>query len=104
MASAADASARVVDHVLENLTGVEAKWLGALKAPCHRLIALAQAGNVTDADFIAALETFQRELPGLFDKLDHAALASAMETAMAAGVVNGAVAGCLARRANGGKR
>jgi phage gp29-like protein len=104
VASAKDASARVVDHVLENLTGVEAKWLGALKAPCHRLIALAQAGNVTDADFIAALETFQRELPGLFDKLDHAALASAMETAMAAGVVNGAVQGALARRANGGKR
>ncbi len=104
VASAADASSRVVDHVLESLTGVQAKWLGGLKAPCHRLIALAQAKNVTDADFIAALEQFRRELPGLFDRMDHNELASAMENAMATGVVNGAVQGALARRANGGNR
>jgi phage gp29-like protein len=91
----------LTNTVLEELTGVQEKWLGGLKPVFHRLIALAESGNVTDEDFIQALEKAQKEMPELFHKLDTAALQDALEKAMGAAVVNGAVAGAMARRVRG---
>lgn len=95
--AAADATAKLVDNVLENLTGVEARWLGGLKPTFHRLIALAQSDRVSDADFVAALAKASKEMPELFAKMDADALADAFNTAMSTAVVNGAVAGALQR-------
>jgi phage gp29-like protein len=101
VASAAEATDQLANHVLEGLTGVSAKWLGGLKPTFHRLIALAQSKQVGDADFIQALESANKEMPELFHKLDPAALASAVEASLGAALVNGAVGSYLNR---GGRR
>ena len=88
----------IVNHALENLTGVEAKWLGSVKPFFHDLVALAQARRVTDEEFVAALKKAQGKIPELFGKMNHQALATAMEEAMSAAAVNGAVRGYLGRR------
>lgn len=94
---AKDATDSLVDNVLEGLTGVQARWLGGVKPFFARLVKLAQDDRISDADFVQALEAAQREIPELFDKLDHEALATAMENAMGAACVNGAVKGFLKR-------
>lgn len=99
--AAADASAKLTDTVLEQITGVEAKWLGGLKPTFHRLIALAQSDKVSDAEFVAALAKSSKELPELFAKMDADALEQSFYNAMSTAVVNGAVAGSLQR--GGGK-
>lgn len=96
---AKSAQEQLTDRVLEELTGVEPQWLGAVKPVFHRLIAAAKSGSVSDAEFVATLERAQREMPELFDRLDVEDLQSAMESAMGAAVVNGAVSGALKRKA-----
>jgi len=92
------ATEQLVNRVLEDLTGVEQKWLGGVKPFFRGLVATALSGKVTDAEFVAALERARKEMPELFSKLNHTALAKAMEEAMGAAVVNGAVRGELNRR------
>lgn len=101
LVQAKSAQEKLAETVLEDLTGVEAKWLAGAKPFFRRLIALAQSKHVTDADFVEALERAQRHIPDLFDKLDVKALQDAMERAMGAAAVNGAVEGFLKR--GGGK-
>jgi phage gp29-like protein len=91
------ATEKLSNNVLENLTGVEAKWLGGVKPYFRRLCATALSSQVTDAEFIATLEKARKEMPELFNKLDGKALAKAMEDAMGAAVVNGAVRGAMKR-------
>ncbi len=93
-----DATAKLVDNVLEDLTGVQAKWLGGLKPTFHRLIALAQSDRVSDSEFVSALAKAQKEMPELFAKMDADALAEAFNNSMSTAVVNGAMAGALQRR------
>ena len=88
---------KLVDHALEELTGVSARWLGALRPTFHHLIALAQSDKVTDADFVQALAKAQKQLPEIFGKLDHDALAEVIYNTSSAAVVNGAVRGYLRR-------
>lgn len=95
---AKDASSKLADNVLENLTGVEAKWLGGLKPFYQNLIQAAQSRSVTDAEFTRVLETSIRQHPELFKNFDTQVLQSAMEEAMGAAVVNGAVNGFMRRR------
>lgn len=92
------ATDRLVDNVLEDLTGVQAKWLGGVKPWFARLVEAAQNDRVSDAEFLAVLRRAQREIPELFGKLDHNALAGALERAMGAAAVNGAVEGSMKRR------
>ena len=92
------ATDKLVDHTLEQLTSVESKWLGGVKPFFHRLIALAQSGEVSDAEFVSALAKAQKEMPGLFDKLQPEHLAEALENAMSSAVVNGAVQGSIKRK------
>lgn len=92
------ATEQLVNRALEDLTGVQAKWLGAVKPHLRELIAKAKDGSVTDADFVKALEKFRKsEIPELFGKLDKAALARAIENTLSAAVVNGAVRGFVKR-------
>jgi len=95
---AKDATDQLADKVLENLTGVKAKWLGGVKPFFVGLIEAAQNDKLTDAQFIQALDAARKQIPELFDDLDHDALADAMEEAMGAAVVNGAVKGAMQRK------
>jgi phage gp29-like protein len=101
VARAKSAQEKLTDAVMEDLTGVEAKWLAGAKPFFRRLIALALSKNVTDGDFVEALERAQRQIPDLFDRLDVGAVQRAMEKAMGAAVVNGAVEGYLKRGGRG---
>lgn len=82
---------RLADAVLERLSGVAADWLRPVRPVFADLIAKAMDASVTDADFIKALEYASKAMPELFDKLDADTLARAMEEAMGAAAVNGAV-------------
>lgn len=82
---------RLADAVLERLSGVAADWLRPVRPVFSNLIAKALDTTITDADFIKALESAQKSMPELFEKLDADSLARAMEEAMGAAAVNGAV-------------
>jgi phage gp29-like protein len=94
----AGSDSQLVDHALADATGIAPRWLGAARPIFEELIAKAKSDTVTDADFIKAVAAAQKELPGVFDRLDHKALERVIEQTMAAGVVNGVVKGALARR------
>lgn len=93
---AADASKpltvdRLSSAVLEGLTGVAADWLAPVRPVFERLAALAMSKHVTDADFLAALEAAQRQMPELFDLLDSQALEEAMMNAISSAALAGSV-------------
>jgi phage gp29-like protein len=92
-----DATDRIVEAALEGLTGVEGRWLGGVKPFFRDLVAKAKDGSVSDGDFVKALERAQREMPELFSKLKGEAVAEALEEAMGAAVVTGAVRGFMKR-------
>lgn len=94
---AKDATDRLTEAVLEDLTGIEARWLGGVTPFFRELVAKAQDGDVSDEEFVAALERAQKKFPELRSSLDSRALAEALENAMGAAVVNGAVEGSLRR-------
>lgn len=91
------ATERLIENTLEELTGVQAKWLAGVKPFFRRLIAAAQDGSVSDEDFVRTVEAAHAQFPELFRELDHDALAEALEAAMGAAVVNGAVRGGMER-------
>jgi phage gp29-like protein len=93
-----EATTKLIDNTLENLTGVESKWLGGVRPFFHNLIALAQSDRVSDADFVQALAKAQKEMPDLFAKLKPEHLAEALSDAMSSAVVNGAVRASMDRR------
>lgn len=93
------ATDKLIDNVMENITGVQAKWLGGVRPFFEDLMSLAVDQNVSDADFREALVQAQRNIPDLFSRLDTAALSAALEESMGAACVNGAVAAELRRRA-----
>ena len=95
----APSDAAIVDRALENLTGVQAKWLGGVAPYFLNLVARAKSEHVTDAEFIAALAKAQKEIPELFHRIDHQALATAIENAMSAAAVNGVARGFMDRTA-----
>jgi phage gp29-like protein len=97
-ASAPRVNHQLVDNALADATGIAPRWLGAVRPIFEELIAKAKAGNVSDAEFIAAIAKAQKQLPDVFDKMDHKALERVIEQTMSAGVVNGVVRGALERR------
>lgn len=95
---AKDATDKVVDEVLEDLTGIEAKWLGGVKPFFVSLVQAAQNDQLSDAEFVRVIERARAHLPELFNRLDHDAVANALEAALGAAVVNGAIEGAMVRR------
>lgn len=91
------ATERLLERVLEDMTGVEGKWLGGVKPYFRGLVAKARDAKVSDAEFVAALEAAQRELPELFGRLNVAVVEEALYRSLSAGCINGALAGALAR-------
>ncbi|MGE9267648.1 MAG: phage portal protein family protein [Verrucomicrobiales bacterium] len=86
---AREAASELSSNVLQDLTGVSKQWLSPVRPAFERLAALAMSKNVTDEDFVQALEKAQRELPELFDRLDHEALEASMTKAMSSAFFNG---------------
>jgi phage gp29-like protein len=97
--NAKDAAGQLADNLLEDLTGVQARWLGGMKPVFVRLVQAAQAGTISDEDFIVAVERAHRQFPELFRHLDTMVLADRLEREMGAAAVNGAVRGYMERHA-----
>lgn len=97
-AKSSSATDKLVENVLEDLTGVEARWLGGVKPFFAQLVEMAQNEHVTDAELLRTLEGAVAVMPELFDKLDTGALQTALENAMAPALVNGAAKGVMERR------
>lgn len=94
--AAADASGPLTvdllsESVLEGLTGVSREWLAPVRPFFDRLAALAMSKQVTDEDFLAALEKAQKQLPEIFELMDTAALQSAFEDAIGSAALAGSV-------------
>ena len=97
---AADAGATIKDSltvdqlstaVLEGLTGVSREWLAPVRPFFDRLAALAMSKQVTDEDFLAALEKAQSQLPEIFDLMDTQALEEAFSNAIGSAALAGSV-------------
>lgn len=97
--NAKDAAGQLADNLLEDLSGVQARWLGGVRPYFLRLVQAAQSGTVSDADFMAAVERAHRQFPELFRNLNTEVLADRLEREMGAAAVNGAIQGFMARRA-----
>jgi phage gp29-like protein len=95
---AKNATDKLVDNVLQDLTGIEAKWLGGVKPFFVQLVQAAQNDQLSDAEFVRVLERARSQMPELFGRLDHDAVAQALESALGAAVVNGAIKGAMTRR------
>lgn len=82
---------RLSGAVLEGLTGVAKEWLSPVRPVFERLAALAMSNTVTDADFLAALEKSQRDMPELFEVLNKGALEEAFMNAISSAALAGSV-------------
>lgn len=78
-------------NVLKDLTGVTKEWLSPVRPYFERLAALAMSNQVSDEDFIEALEKAQREMPELFDQLKVEALEEHLKKAIGTAVIAGSV-------------
>lgn len=92
------AQRRLADKVAEDVTGVAAEWLGGARPWFVRLVAAARNPKISDDEFTTMVERAAREVPDqLAPLLKPEALARALEAAMGASMVNGAVRGYLDR-------
>ena len=89
------ATDKLLDNVLEDLTGVESRWLAGVKPFFVKLMAMAQDDNVTDAELIAAIEKAGEVLPELFPKMRTQELADSLHAAMCSALVNGVSRGVM---------
>ena len=88
----------LISNVLRNLTPVQERWLGGVRPFFEELIAKAQDGSVSDADFVSTLERASAQMPELFDKLQPEHLQTALENAMGSAFANGVATAHLAKR------
>lgn len=95
---AQSAQDRLAAHVAESVTGVSAEWLGGALPYFRQLVGIAENPDVSDAEFVAFVDRARRGLPqDVAPYLRPQAVAEALEDAMGASLVNGAVAGYLGR-------
>jgi phage gp29-like protein len=83
--------AQLSTAVLEGLTGVSREWLSPVRPFFDRLAALAMSKQVTDEDFLAALEKAQTQLPEIFELMDSQALEDAFSNAIGSAALAGSV-------------
>jgi len=82
---------RLTKNIMEDLTGVSEQWLQPIKPAFTELVAKAMQSDVSDSDFVAALSKAEGMMPELFDEINTDTLAAALDKAMGAAAVNGAV-------------
>ena len=78
-------------NVLQDLTGVTKEWLSPVRPYFERLAALAMSKQVSDEDFVEALEKAQREIPELFDQLNVSVMQGSLEKAIGSAMIAGSV-------------
>lgn len=86
---AKSANERLLDHVLEDVTGVASEFLGPVKPFFARLIEYAKNDNVTDAELLNTIEEAATVMPELAPQLNKEAVSAALERAMVPGLING---------------
>lgn len=79
----------IVWRAMSDSVGARTRWLEPLAAEMNRLIEAAANERLSDTELLVFLESAQRKLPELFGKMDHAALAASLESAMGAAAVEG---------------
>jgi len=82
---------KLLNRVIEDISGVSAEWLAPVKPAFVQLVNKAMDSSVSDEDFVRAIAKAANTMPELFDKLDTKVLQEAMERNMGAAMVNGAV-------------
>jgi phage gp29-like protein len=93
------AQEKLADAVAEEVTSVEAGWLGGARPWFKRLVSAAEDPDVTDAQFLALVEKAREAVPQeLGSTLRPEVVAEALEKSMGAAMVNGAITGHLRRR------
>ena len=95
---AKSANDRLLDHVLEDVTGVAAEWLGPVKPFFARLLEFAKHDQVTDAELINTIEAAANVMPELAPQLNKEAVRAALENGMNAALTNGVSRGVKDRR------
>lgn len=75
--------------VREEIPRVAIRWLAAVRTPLEVLTTAALDEAVTDAEFLALVEKFSAEIPGLMETMDHDALGELMASGMGAAMGNG---------------
>lgn len=80
---------QIIETALEDLTGVQPRWLGGVLPFFSGLVSKSKSGQVTDADFIAALEKASAEMPELFSRVQPRHLQDVLANAMGAAAANG---------------
>lgn len=93
-AAATDA---LIDNVLEDLTGMEVRWLGDVRPFFAQLLEYSKNGEVTDAELLHTIEQSAAIMPELFDKLKSEELETAFYNAMGPAIVNGVALGFMKR-------
>lgn len=87
----------MASEIMTDIAGVSAEWLAAAKPIFVELVRKAESGEVSDADFMAAVQAAAEAMPEMFGKLDADSLALALEKEMGAACVNGALEGARKR-------
>jgi phage gp29-like protein len=98
---AKSADEKLVERMMEDISGIAAEWLAPVKPFFARLVELAKDSETTDAQFVAAVEKAQSEMSSLLPKLNGAAVANALEGYMTAGLFNGVTRGVMTRGKGG---
>jgi phage gp29-like protein len=89
---------RLMDRMLEDISGIEAKWLQGAKPWLKELILAAENPALSDEQFAALLEAKRDKVPEeLAPLLKPEAVARALEAYMGAACVNGALSGAAKR-------
>lgn len=83
---------RLMAATRAEIPGAAVRWLAAVREPLEILTMAAVSPDVSDEQFVELVEAFSESLPGLFGKMDHAALAELMEGGMGAAIANGLTA------------
>ena len=100
-ASAVDDSAdgKLAEAVAESVTGIQAKYLAAVRPWLLQLVRAAQDPMTSEEDLLAMVSRARRNLPAeLLPRFDTQSLALAMERNMGAAMVNGVLAGWAERK------
>ena len=81
---------KLLNTVIEDVTGVSEQWLAPVKPAFVQLVNKALDDELSEEDFERAITKAADSMPEMFDELNTSVLQDAMERSMGAAMVNGA--------------
>jgi phage gp29-like protein len=81
---------QLTDAVMESVSGEAAVFLAGVRPTFRRLVATALDGSISDADFIATLDSVALSIPEMRSELNTESLQRALEEAIGSGMLAGA--------------